>query len=614
MVRFISLFSYTKALSEYIPTIHNINFEITSTLNQYNNRIISINGNNNTYGPLIRVHSGDTIHLAVKNNICSSSDLRDAENDSVLKDYCTTTIHFHGLTGIGNENDGVPYLTQKPIEPHEIYTYNITIPKDVCGTFWYHSHTSVQYGDGLRGVLVVDCDSHQMLAHSVINKLSIMSSNDIQSNSLFEIPDYFIKEKPIKDNELQEQIITLSDKYDDWGLNILKNNVISVNGGPDPSLTGSMINGDDSNDKFGTMEPSTKYVKLRILNTGMSGTQVINVENQKMIIIETDGVLVKPFSLNTLSLAVGQRYTAIVKLENNQKYLKIINGCNKMMGYFTKSLWLIREKEMLNALKTNHVDSSTISINSLPGLDKNELFRDLVPIESIGEENDIRSQFLQQGLQSLTYNYMYYSDDFTKQKYGTGIYKMNEKTFNEYMNEPVELEPQGQTVEIIINSVDHMRHPWHLHGHHFQLVSIGNGREGSLNKDVKKGSAWEKYEQDIEYWEKTGKVPTVRDSINIPGSSFAVIRFKLDNPGIWLLHCHVEWHMAKGLGVVFHENKVRNTLPTDNGSGNDNADNFNTASDEISTNDNKSHDKRKVLLVYFSIMLLLNGIFYICIM
>jgi iron transport multicopper oxidase len=32
-----------------------------------------------------------------------------------------------------------------------------------------------------------------------------------------------------------------------------------------------------------------------------------------------------------------------------------------------------------------------------------------------------------------------------------------------------------------------------------------------------------------------------------------VIRFKADNPGITLFHCHIEWHVEAGLSMTFIE-------------------------------------------------------------
>lgn len=66
-----------------------------------------------------------------------------------------TTIHWHGLR-IPIEMDGVPFLSQAPIQPGETFTYRFTPPD--AGTFWYHPHMNsvVQLGKGLVGAIVVE--------------------------------------------------------------------------------------------------------------------------------------------------------------------------------------------------------------------------------------------------------------------------------------------------------------------------------------------------------------------------------------------------------------------------------------------------------------------------
>lgn len=34
-----------------------------------------------------------------------------------------------------------------------------------------------------------------------------------------------------------------------------------------------------------------------------------------------------------------------------------------------------------------------------------------------------------------------------------------------------------------------------------------------------------------------------RDTFTIPEQSHVVVRFRADNPGMWILHCHVAWHL-----------------------------------------------------------------------
>jgi hypothetical protein len=39
----------------------------------------------------------------------------------------------------------------------------------------------------------------------------------------------------------------------------------------------------------------------------------------------------------------------------------------------------------------------------------------------------------------------------------------------------------------------------------------------------------------------------------LPPRGWMLIAFKTDNPGAWLFHCHIAWHVSGGLSVVFLE-------------------------------------------------------------
>lgn len=66
-----------------------------------------------------------------------------------------TTIHWHGLR-IPIDMDGVPFLSQAPIQPGDFYIYEFTPPD--AGTFWYHPHVNSleQLGKGLVGAFIVE--------------------------------------------------------------------------------------------------------------------------------------------------------------------------------------------------------------------------------------------------------------------------------------------------------------------------------------------------------------------------------------------------------------------------------------------------------------------------
>lgn len=47
--------------------------------------------------------------------------------------------------------------------------------------------------------------------------------------------------------------------------------------------------------------------------------------------------------------------------------------------------------------------------------------------------------------------------------------------------------------------------------------------------------------------------PPRRDVALLPAGGYLVIAFKADNPGSWLLHCHIAWHASSGLALQIME-------------------------------------------------------------
>ncbi|CAI4038354.1 hypothetical protein SMKI_04G6980 [Saccharomyces mikatae IFO 1815] len=588
------LFEFIEATEE--GTLYVMEFNVMSEYTPDKRRYISINGYNETYGPEIRVKSGDTLNLKLNNWICSEEEA--AKDDAIWKDYCSTALHFHGVVPLANEFDGIPNLTQPTIGYGESYWYNFTIDKSTCGTFWYHAHSSVQYGDGLRGILVIECkdyDDHVKKTVDSVTDVDELVSGVVTMKRKSNV-------KGLAQHEVQEEIITLSDWYTDWNFEILKDRVLSLTGGTDPKLDGSLINGKYSDNETIKLRSDTNYLLLRVINSGMSGTQVFHLDGFQLIILETDGILIRPFIVQTLTLAVGQRYTVLVKLKAESNVIRMVNGCNKMMGYITKQWWFYKDNAHLRLSQ----NPSDVRIKLLPGYTKTELYRDLEPLQEESKKLGIKAD----PDATFEFNYAYYKDEQTKLKYETGMYKVNNRTYSEYLKGPVSLPEVNKTYDMIINALDHMRHPWHMHGHHFQVVSLGTGGEGQLYKDVQEGKAWDLYQNDLRHWAQTGKTPMIRDSINIAGNSYAVLRIKTELPGKWLLHCHVDWHMMKGLGIVFEvpaaskngtEPVTTEPLPYSTKEPNPSA-----VVHSVVAHQNKS----KVIAVYIIIMAAIDGAFY----
>jgi iron transport multicopper oxidase len=110
----------------------------------------------------------------------------------------------------------------------------------------------------------------------------------------------------------------------------------------------------------------------------------------------------------------------------------------------------------------------------------------------------------------------------------------------------------GDTVVIVLNNDDTGKHPFHLHGHIFQVIYRSDDDAGHWDPDTMSTFA---------------SVPMKRDTVLVPPSGNFVVRFKADNPGIWFFHCHIQWHMDSGLAVTFVEAPLeiqeRITVPQD---------------------------------------------------
>lgn len=95
-------------------------------------------------------------------------------------------------------------------------------------------------------------------------------------------------------------------------------------------------------------------------------------------------------------------------------------------------------------------------------------------------------------------------------------------------------------IELILNNGDDGRHPFHLHGHNFQVVHRSGENDGAFSPDDYQATDFP-------------RVPMRRDTLFVEGNGNFVIRFRADNPGVWLFHCHIEWHMDQGLVATFVE-------------------------------------------------------------
>jgi len=97
---------------------------------------------------------------------------------------------------------------------------------------------------------------------------------------------------------------------------------------------------------------------------------------------------------------------------------------------------------------------------------------------------------------------------------------------------------QNQVIELVLNNNDPGKHPFHLHGHAFQLVTRSAEDAGAYDSANTTTPA---------------TAPMRRDTVLVQPHGHIVLRFRSDNPGVWLFHCHIEWHVASGLSATIIE-------------------------------------------------------------
>lgn len=122
-------------------------------------------------GPTIQITQGDRVRILVENALPES-----------------TSMHWHGLE-VPIEQDGVPFISQKPIAPGETYTYEFTVHQE--GTFFYHAHSAMQEMIGLLGMFI----AHPQTPHTphadhdfgiVLQEWAVLPNNSVPNTASME--------------------------------------------------------------------------------------------------------------------------------------------------------------------------------------------------------------------------------------------------------------------------------------------------------------------------------------------------------------------------------------------------------------------------------------------
>jgi len=108
-------------------------------------------------------------------------------------------------------------------------------------------------------------------------------------------------------------------------------------------------------------------------------------------------------------------------------------------------------------------------------------------------------------------------------------------------------------IVLINNNQGGAAHPIHQHGGWFWIVGEGQFPfDQTINKTFIeqkfKIGELQKNTTFTTYYNGTNSLP--KDVIQVPNNGYVIIRARTNNPGTWIFHCHIDFHLAIGMGLV----------------------------------------------------------------
>jgi CopA family copper-resistance protein len=517
-----------------------------------NRRAIAVNGK--LQAPTLYFTEGDTAEIYLHN---------------MLKE--NTGFHWHGVI-LPNEHDGVPYLTTKPVKPGETHLYKFKISQN--GTYWYHSHESLQEQIGMNGILVFqkrEGEPKTEYTKEIPVLLGDWSDDDpmqIARRLHMANTDWYA----IKKNAVQSYWEAIkSGNFGTKALNEWKRmEAMDVS---DVYYDKFLINGQPSSD-YSQLKAGDK-VRLRVANGGSSTYFWLNFGGGKIKVVGNDGNDVVPVEVDRLIVGVSETYDIEVTVPENKSFefratsedrighaslwlgsgekieapnlprlklfegMKMMNGMMEMSGNM-KPMNMTMGNQMMDM---NEVMYPELSENQRKMTMKH--INEMMGIKTKEKESEDHSNYSDMNMQEekpikrLSYNILKSPEKTILPTENVREMKFTlEGNMNHYLwtldNKTVTetdkiLVKKGEILRITMYNNSMMRHPMHLHGHDFRLIN------------------------------SKGEYSPLKNVVDIMPMETNTIEFAANQDGDWFFHCHILYHMMAGMGRIFsYENSKPN--------------------------------------------------------
>jgi FtsP/CotA-like multicopper oxidase with cupredoxin domain len=422
-------------------------------------------------GATLRVGAGDLLTVNVQNALEQS-----------------TSVHWHGLA-LRNDMDGVPELTTPEIAAGATASYQFVVPNP--GTYWFHPHTGLQLDWGLYAPLIVD-DPHEPGRYD--DEWVVVL--DDWTVGLGETPEDLLKGLLAGGGSMggMPGMGTMSGTDGAAGMGGMGDMPGMDSGSMGSGSMGSGDNGDIQYPAYlanGRLPeaPDTlrvargRRVRIRLINAAADTIFDVALTGHKLTVSHSDGFAVTPVTVDTVRIAMGERYDMIITMDAGTHAL--VAAPVGKPG--TAARALIGDG-------TGTAPSASLRPRELAG--RRLVLKDLSAGAAVRrpERTPDTEQTVRLAGSMTDYRWTINGTDFEHTK-GLTV-------------------RSGQLTRLRMINATMMAHPMHLHGHTFTVVTPGRPR---------------------------------KDTVVVPAMSSVSIDVEADNPGNWAYHCHNAFHMAAGM-------------------------------------------------------------------
>ncbi|KAK6625519.1 hypothetical protein RUM43_005818 [Polyplax serrata] len=538
-------------------------------------------------GPSIQVCEGDKVVIDVENKM---------EGQAV-------SIHWHGIWQRGTQySDGVPFVTQCPILEGNTFRYQWNAGN--AGTHFWHAHTGLHKLDGLYGSVVIrqppskDPNSH-LYDYDLTTHVMLLS-DWLHEDAMERFPGRLAV------NQGQDPDTLLINGKGQFRVRLKYNGIPrffmscqmvleNQNQAVDPN-TGYMTN--TPLETF-TITPGRRY-RFRMINSMASVCPVqLTFQGHPLILIATDGEPVHPVVVNTIISFSGERYDFVINAEQPiGAYWIQARGLGECGIKRSQQLAVLRYArgpyQPESPMPTYDVGlPQGVVLNPLDAVCNRDR-TDAICVSQLKNAKSVDEGILQERPDVkifLPFRFLFYRPEelFLPHTYNrylvapTGDHVISLVDEISYVAPPApplsqidDIPPEqfcngdnrppdcGQNcmcthkVDIPLNAIvevvlvdevqqPNLSHPFHLHGYAFNVIGIGR----SPDRNIKKINL--KHALDLDrrgLLHREFNLPPAKDTIAVPNNGYVVLRFRADNPGYWLFHCHFLFHIVIGMNLV----------------------------------------------------------------